>query len=137
MICSRFSLLLLLFLSLLLSSQKAEQLSYPPWNSLLFWFLGVFHQFIKSTLLFITLSPSPPFNSTYTSTNISPKICDQSFALIATTLWSNFLYLIPNSYFKFHLDILYRKINVDRLLIVHSLTVSLVKKNTLSQIVFN
>ena len=90
----------------------------------------------SSTLFpFLTfLSPSPPFNSTYTSTNISPKICDQSFALIATTLWSNFLYLIPNSYFKFHLDILYRKINVDRLLIVHSLTVSLVKKNTLSQI---
>lgn len=39
-----------------------------------------------------------------------------------------------NLYFKFHLNVLQRKINVDRLLIIHSLTVSLAEKNTLSQI---
>lgn len=131
-ICSQFSLLL----SLALLSEGCAVIDHT--------LLGILSSF--GFWVYFTSSPNLPYYLLlclllHPLTQLICLVIFPQRSVISLLLWSpqiyglTFdLYLIPNSHFKFHLDIIYRKINVDQLLIVHSFTVSLVKKNTLSQI---
>ena len=114
-----------------LSSLSLRRLCYRWINSSSGFQDTVFSQFIQSTLLL----PLPHPSTQCTCLAHFPKELWPVFSAALHNFMSLIFYIwFPNLYFKLHLDILHRKINVDRLLIVHSSTVSLVKKNTLSQI---
>lgn len=135
-ICSQFSLLLLLFLSLALLSEGCAVIDHT--------LLGILSSF--GFCVYFTSSPNLPYYLLlclllHPLTQLTCLVIFPQRSVISLLLWSpqiyglTFdLYLISKSHFKFHLDILYRKINADQLLIVHPFTVSLVKKNTLGQI---